>query len=247
MSKKFLFVLATKKEESEVETLPIFKSFKLMNLTESGIVDTKIFFNNDRGLSELYNSILDDTTYTNEYDYIIFLHDDIWINDVFIFDKIDKLSENGDIIGVCGGKAWSTKGMNKSMPIIWTRASQSKGMSGFMIHAPQASFYKPQRDCFYDNKTFFSSGYGDSPSQVLTIDGCFMCFTKNAIAKGVRFDNQFDFHFYDIDMCFSAYVKNIKITTAPILLSHESMGYSALQPEFMEAQEKFLKKWFSEE
>jgi len=244
---KFAFVMATTKGMSEydvrTETFPLFKCLSKMNLSKSGMssVDIHTFTENKRGLTEVYNEFIDN--HGNEYDYIAFVHDDLWINDVMFFDKIVSASRTFGIIGCCGGKGWEPLD-DRSRPMIWTHAARNCGASGFMVHAAPKEFNGQIAEYDFDGRSIFATNYGNSPSRVLTIDGSFMCFTKSAIGVGVRFDTRFRFHFYDMDMCFTAFVKNVSVGTAPLTLTHESLGYSVMQPEYMESQRKFLDKWF---
>lgn len=240
----FFFVVATKKSESDKDDLPIVKTLSKMNLRERVNVDIFVEFDNRNGLPCVYNKFISE--HKNEFDdksYVVFVHDDIWINDVLFFDKIESAAKSYDIIGACGGKAWDSYG-DGSTPIIWTHASRGRGMSGFMIHASDESKSQLKHDDTFDGRSIFATNYGYSPSRTLTIDGSIMCFTKKSIDEGVCFDEQFKFHFYDMDMCFLAYVKNVKVGTAPVLITHESLGYSVAQPEFLESQKKFMSKWF---
>lgn len=240
----FFFVIATRKGEQEQQSLPIVKTLSKMNLQNR--VNAKVFieFNNSSGLSTVYNSFLSE--HSNDIDansFVVFVHDDVWINDVCFFDKIVDAAKNFQVIGVCGGKAWNAYG-NGNTPIIWTHAARGAGMSGFMIHAADERQSQVKHEFSFDGRSIFATNYGYSPSRTLTIDGCLMCFTKGAIEAGLKFDEQFDFHFYDMDMCISAFLKELNVGTAPVLVTHESLGYSVSQPRFMELQKVFMKKWF---
>ena len=240
----FKFVIATRKKELEKDNLPFFRFLSLFNSNGKYSIENEIFYENSDGLPTVYNKIIESERKSEKKsDFVIFVHDDIWINDIFIFDKILSASKYFDVIGVCGGKGWETYG-DGNTPIIWTHASRGKGMSGFMAHAADDSQSQLKHDMTYDGRSIFSTSYGHSPSRTLTVDGCFICFSRSAIERGLSFDEMFKFHFYDMDVCFSAYVNGIKVGTAPILLTHESLGLSVAQPQFIESQKAFLKKWF---
>ena len=240
--KRFLFVITTTKREVDRVSLPFFLSVNRIVFPPKYSVDVSVFFENTVGLSERYNSILDDKD-NEKYDYICFIHDDLWINDVFILDKIDKCSSSFDLIGTCGGKGWVPQ-KETSKPMIWTTSSKDAGMSGFMIHSAKSEILGKDKKLGIDGRMMFATSYGMSPSRVLTIDGNFICFTKKAISAHLRFDTDFRFHFYDIDVSFRAYAKGLTTGTAPICVTHDSLGLSVSQPEFMESQKKFLSKWF---
>lgn len=240
----FFFVTATRKKESEKEQLPLLRCLKRMNLPKGFIARVFVEFDNSHGLPMVYNGFIENQHgLLRDDDIVVFLHDDLWVNDVFFFDKIISSAKHYDVIGACGGKAWDSYG-NGDTPIIWTHAARNKGMSGFMVHAADETQSKVKHEVTYEGRSIFATNYGYAPSRVLTIDGCLMCFTKKAIDEGLRFDESFKFHFYDMDMCFSAFVKGLKIGTAPVLVTHESLGYSVAQPQFIESQKIFMKKWF---
>ena len=222
---KFKFVIATGKPNGT--RLPIHDF--LDNVKHDGIdVELDIHYNNRSGLSATYNKAIDNCT---DFDFIAFVHDDIWINDVFFFSKV--INSQFDVIGAVGGLFWCVP---KDFPIyekplIWTTATCGRGASGFMNHDLKNGYFLP-------------SSYGVAPKETMTLDGSIIIFTRKAIQAGLRWDEQFNFHFYDMDICFSAHRLGLKVGTANILLTHESVGGSVVQPEFMASQRKFIEKWF---
>lgn len=228
MKTKFAFVAATAKPKGTM--LPIHQIIARMNTEDFGI-ETQIFaeYENKDGLTTVYNRFLDTH---KDFDFVVFLHDDLWINDVLFFDKvIDAHKNNGfDVIGVCGGKEWRLLDENK--PNIWTVATSGIGASGFMIHAPDLNLVRSKHH--YNGRVMFASNYGMSPQRTLTLDGSIIVFSKKAIEANLRFDEQFQFHFYDMDVCISAVKEhNLVVGTAPFIATHQSLGQSVSQPEFM--------------
>ena len=201
----------------------------------------EISFENKEGLSTVYNRALEDKV----ADFNVFVHDDVWLNDYLLMEKISDASAYFDVIGVAGGKGWSPEGYDTAKhPVNWLMATRNAGSSGFVTHALSTKLNTKPHTMNYRNATLAASAYGETPSRTLTLDGCFLCLTRKAVEAGLRFDEQFKFHFYDMDLCFSAYLKNLRCGTAPVLLTHESIGLSVRQPEFMEAQKAFMAKWF---
>ena len=234
----FYFVIATRRKREEAEGLPALKCLSMMDLRKTANVSVAVEFENSGGLSTTYNRFLYDYEHKlTEKSYVVFVHDDIWINDVLFFEKIESASKRFDVIGAVGGKAWNAYG-DGNIPMIWTHAAGRHGMSGFMMHK-----IREERQAA-EESSIFASGYGNAPARTLTLDGCILCFTKKAVDSGLRFDETFKFHFYDMDVCFSAFIKKLSVGTAPMLLTHESVGMSASSNEFMDSQKKFLSKWF---
>ena len=193
-------------------------------------VHVKVYveFENKNGLPNVYNKAIDNST---DFDFVVFVHDDIWLNDVFFFDKV--INSKFDIVGAVGGCYWGVPSGYPidAKPLIWTTATCGRGASGFMNHDLKNGYFLP-------------SSYGVAPKETTTLDGSIIIFTRKAIQAGLRWDEQFNFHFYDMDICFSARRLGLKVGTANILLTHESVGGSVVQPEFMESQIRFIEKWF---
>lgn len=236
-TEKILFVSACREETKEI---PFVYCLDKMNLSSVSVsIDIAITYGNTDGLSTVYNRYLNDEQ-IKEYDYVIFLHDDIWLNDVLLFDKISSVSKYYDIIGVCGGKTWKAN-RDTSTPISWTSATKDAGGSGYMLHCLKNEDTNEK----YEHMNYFSSNYGISPAKTMTLDGCFLCLTKKAIqCDQCRFDEQFKFHYYDIDFCTTAYINHLTLGTAPILITHESLGEGVYDKSYLEAQKLYLDKWF---
>jgi hypothetical protein len=58
----------------------------------------------------------------------------------------------------------------------------------------------------------------------------------------VRFDEQFDFHFYDLDFCLTAREAGLTIGTEAVWVIHEGLGEWDV-PEWHANEERFMKKW----
>jgi hypothetical protein len=181
---------------------------------------------NKDGLPKVYNRLLD--KYKGQYDAVVFIHDDITINDCRVYQKLKKAFDKGmDVVGVAGGRGWMPpKEIDK--PVGWNVASRECGTNGFIIHN--------------EGDSTFATSFGPSPARTLTVDGCFIALMNKGLE--LRFDEQFDFNHYDIDLCFQAYKKGLAVGVEPIILTHSSIGKGLLKPEFLESQGKFLDKWF---
>lgn len=239
---RFAFVVATPKEEGT--TLPIHQTLAWMNTAPFGVeVEVFVQAGNKEGLPKVYNRFIDVERKKPTHDFVVFLHDDLWLTDCLFFKKVMEVCRyNGyDIIGACGGGKWTLQDPTK--PNIWTKAAQGSFASGFMIHAAKPEFTHATQT--YDGRSLFASNYGYSPAKTLTLDGSILCVSKKAIEKGARFDEQFDWHFYDMDFCVNA-VKTLGLVvgTAPFIATHESLGESVTSRGFYDAQARFVKKWF---
>lgn len=195
-------------------------------------VDAIVFYDNSEPLTKCYNRAIDEIRRVEIEipTFAVFLHDDIGLADCDLFHKI--IESEWDVIGAVGGKGWFIpSGFDaRNCPLIWTVASNGRGMSGFMLH-------------HHDGK-YMPSSYGETPARTITLDGCFIVLTGKAMQKGLRYDCDFAWHFYDMSLTLSAHRMGLKVGTAPLLLQHESIGESVRQPSFLDSQKKFLKKYF---
>ena len=80
----------------------------------------------------------------------------------------------------------------------------------------------------------------------MTIDGCFIAIMKSALDKGLRFNEKFNFDFYDIALCMDSYKLGLKVGVEPILITHKSVGQGFLKPSFLEAQKLFISEYFAQ-
>lgn len=219
---KFSIVIATQKPS--LQYLPIDQCLDNMKLRPEYQVKTTIYWSNKRGLSEVYNEHLEKNT---DADFVLLLHDDLWLNDVLTFDKLAQ--SRFDLIGICGGNTFdpnTPRAVQTGICGWWT--TTTKG-SGFIVQRPKTDHY-------------FASTFGVCPAPTATLDGCFLCLTRNAIQKGLRFDPQFKWHFYDLDLCMQARKLGLSVGVAPILTTHQSLG-NPHDPEFARSQKVFFNKW----
>ena len=195
---------------------------------------------NKVGLPKAYNDALsgvhDDL---DGYDAVLFCHDDVVLTDIQMGRKIEAAKDRGlDIIGVAGGKGWRPPfGMNPlEVPMGWWSAAGSQfGLNGYIIHAPEGH---PQ----------FATAYGPTPARTLTLDGCFVCFMNDglkALSDGrLKWNENYDFDFYDMALAMDAYRLGLKVGVEPIVVTHGSMGLGATKPRFIEAQRRFVREYF---
>lgn len=184
----------------------------------------KVFiYDNKDGLSKVYNKFL-----TKEYkDYkIIFVHDDVIIEDLFLEEKLDKLFAEFDIVGLAGSKSCD---ITAKYP-AWHLMAPRTDFVGEVAHSKDDEVW--------------SSIFGPAKSRALVIDGLFIAVNvAKALEKGLKFDEQFNFHHYDIDFCLTANKKKIKIGVGPIRVVHFGLGDSMQTQEWVDSGELFKKKW----
>jgi len=181
---------------------------------------------NRAGLPDVYNARISPQ---NHSQVLVFVHDDVWIDDYFLADRLLAGLEVFDVIGVAGNRrrvpqqrAWHYVSPTGG----WDRES----LSGAIAHG----------------KTPFGrvSSYGPVPAECELLDGVFIAARlRTLLDRSVRFDPLFDFHFYDLDFCRTARQAGLRIGTWPICLTHQSNGMAFESPAWMNAYAKYLKKW----
>lgn len=179
-----------------------------------------LVFKNKTGLSTLYNQKI--KQYPEEK--LIFMHDDVEVHDKFFFEKLDVAFTMYDIVGLAGAKQAEVKS-----PAMWHLMCPRNALSGFVSH-------------YVGPNTWNSSYFGTSPSRVLLLDGLFLAVdAKKLIDNDVYFDEDFDFHFYDLAFCFRANEKKLLMGTYPIFVVHHGLG----EPDknWAELETKFIKRY----
>lgn len=180
---------------------------------------------NKLGLSTVYNNILDNLT--DFYGCVIFVHDDVAINHFRFSQAINILFDQGNsVVGLAG-----TSSAKIQAPALWHLMGSRDTLSGAVAHQ-------------FGNQIGMTS-FGPMPQRCLMLDGLFLAVKiSDAKKTGLRFDEQFKFHHYDLDFCLTANKLELKMSTAPIWVTHLSPGLSSLEDlSFQESQRLFLSKW----
>jgi predicted O-linked N-acetylglucosamine transferase (SPINDLY family)/predicted SAM-dependent methyltransferase len=196
------------------------------HLKQDARLSAKIAFENSRGLSEVFNDCIDQA---GEDAILIFIHDDVWIDEANFTDAVVAGFEHFDVIGVAGNRrrlpnqpAWAFI----DNQFTWDDKSN---LSGHIAHG----------------KSAFGKGeeFGTVPAECELLDGVFLAARKSSLTRNnVRFDAQFDFHFYDMDFCRSARQAGLRLGTWLLKLTHQSAGAFGSQ-HWREKYQRYLNKW----
>jgi GT2 family glycosyltransferase len=179
--------------------------------------------NNTDGLCKVYNRY-----FKEEYkDYIVvFVHDDVEINTIDLKRKLNAAMEKYDVVGVAGSANHSLKSL-----VLWHN-SPREAWSGAVEHPISEN-----------SNTIQTNFFGPYPRDVITLDGLLLAVNMGkALEVELRFDEQFDFHFYDLDFSVAAFQKGLKVGTWNINTTHYSHG------DFRNAvwaanEQKYIEKW----
>jgi GT2 family glycosyltransferase len=182
-----------------------------------------IAYNNKIGLPDVYNHAI----LHCEQDYVVCVHDDVIVEDLFWLEKLEQGFREFEILGLAGASAMQIKS-----PALWHLMSPKENWCGFVNH-------------FTPDNHSFATNFGLSPKRCVVMDGLFLALNKNAIIdKGVLFDPQFHFHHYDIDFCIQANKAGLKMSTIPLHVTHQSGGLNSTSDKVWKNSENlFLTKY----
>ena len=216
---KLLIVTCTRaKTDKEFEQRPIFQSLKKQFESNSG-VSFHIFKDNQRGLSECYNEILNNPAHEDKT--ALFVHDDVVLEDLFLYEKL--VNSPYSITGLAGAKSFN----KRSDKLAWHLCAPREDFLGEVTHISPDS-------------NVWTTVFGPTKGRTLTIDGLFIsCKVKDLKEKGLTFDTDFNFHFYDIAFCLRANEKKVSCGVLPIRVIHHGLGDSMLTKQWDEANIKF--------
>jgi len=219
-------------QQSDYKQTLLYKSLKQLEKSCNISLIDKVHFitENKLGLSEAYNTFM----HANDtYEHILFVHDDMWIDDAGFITKLHEGHKMYDIIGLAGGISPTLKA-----PALWhlmCGGFQGGNLRGFAGHYHS------------DNKITSITNFGFSPARVAIIDGAFMSVNVKQTKKvNWKFNENYTYHHYDISSCLDANKLKLKIGVVPILTYHGSPGLRDLNDKvFNENQSKFLKEYAS--
>jgi len=190
-------------------------------------LEVKLFTENTLGLSIVYNRIIEESV--NDRAILIFIHDDVSIDDLHWVNKTVKALKVFDIVGVAGNKRRLPPQPNWYFTDAQLTPDVKENLSGIVYHQKQ-SLSQP-------------SLFGAFFQPVKLLDGLMLiCHSQTLVTNDIRFDEQFDFHFYDMDLCRQAEMKNLTMGTWNLFVTHDSGGNFG-DDKFRSNYEKYLQKW----
>ena len=224
-------VTATRLTKEQFGSLsPLSKSISLaMGISNAEI---RLYDENSAGLSEIYNHEIE--LCINNPAILVFAHDDVLLCDYFWAERIRDGLEKFDIVGVVGNirrvskqPSWAF-GREVDGQFTWDLPSN---LSGACAHGaslpPEGGLYT----------------FGPVWQECKLLDGLLMAVnSKVLINSNIRFDENFKFHFYDLDFCRQAEMKHLKMGTIPLSVAHESKG-NFFSLEWANSYQKYLDKW----
>lgn len=185
-----------------------------------------ITYENNLGLSEVFNARINTQ---DGKDILIFMHDDVWIDDCLLADKVIEGLEIFDVIGVAGNRRRVSAQPGWIFIDAQLTSDRQENLSGAIAHGAHPSG--------------LISIYGERSLECELLDGVFIAAKKSRlISNTIGFDPQFKFHFYDMDFCRSARSRGLHLGTWPINLTHQSMGNFGGK-SWQDSYRLYLEKW----
>ncbi len=218
-------ISATRKTEEEFWTTSA-TGLSLLRLKFDTAIRSHIAFSNQRGLPDIYNERIQTK---NDCDLLVFVHDDVWIEDLFFSQRVKQGLAAYDIIGVAGNRRRIP--LQPAWCFVDSKMSPDKreNLSGTIAHG---------HDPF--GIPIFS---GPVPAECELLDGVFLAARKSALLlSNTCFDPAFNFHFYDLDFCRTARKNQLRLGTWPISLTHQSPGLFN-SDAWREKYQRYLDKW----
>lgn len=188
-------------------------------------ITASIAFQNRAGLPTVYNHRLAQSQAT----VLLFVHDDVWIDDLFLADRLLDAVEQFEVVGVVGNTRCSDSHVSWAFADGELNWDTEDCLSGAIANGAEPFGHV--------------SRFGPSKTPCRLVDGVFIA-VRAAAAQGcnARFDEQFGFHFYDMDFCREAHERGLRIGTWPISITHQSAG-NFRSDAWREACARYRRKW----
>ncbi len=172
-------------------------------------LEVHVAADNVAGLPSVYNREICEA---NRSKILLFVHDDVWLDDCFVYERLIEALGKFDLVGLAGNTrrvplqpSWNFIAEN---PFTW---DDRKNLSGVVGHGAS-----PGGEL---------SRYGPPGRSCRLLDGVFLAARCGVLLDaGLRFDERFTFDLYDADFCRSAEMAKLRIGTWPIAVTHDSAG-----------------------
>jgi hypothetical protein len=198
----------------------------LRRLRFDGGIIPRIAFQNRCGLPDIFNAGISAAADNST---LVFVHDDVWIDDYFLSQHLFEGLQKYDVIGVAGNRRRVKNQPSWAFVDTQRTWDDSSNLTGSVSHGKMP----------FGNVAF----YGEVPADCELLDGVFIATKKTTlVSKRVSFDSRFDFHFYDLDFCRTARKARLRLGTWSICLTHQSGGALGT-PQWTKSYLAYLEKW----
>jgi hypothetical protein len=220
MKLNYKIIVATPHKKEEFRE----KAGIALTLDKLGIYESSsIVYENKQGLPKVYNTFI---TEENRGKKLIFIHDDVVIEDLFFQEKLQIAFEKYDIVGLAGSKQCN---LNADMA-AWHLMSPRDMLVGEAGHSKDGNYW--------------TTNFGPTPSRALLLDGLFIAVNVDRLLDtNTKFDEDFEFHHYDMSFCLIANKNKLKIGVYPIKVTHFGLGDSMISNDWSKSSVKFKQKY----
>jgi hypothetical protein len=183
---------------------------------------------NKNSLGKVYNEVIDISKENPAI--LVFVHDDILITDLFWNKTLRNELEKFDIVGLAGTTRRHTNQASWCMidPEL-IQCEDEEYLSGIVAHGKK---FPPKN----------IGVFGDVGKKCKLMDGLFLAtYSKTLIENNLKFDERFNFHFYDLDFCRQAELLNLSMGTIAISVVHGSEN--TYDDNWKLMYNEYLKKW----
>jgi GT2 family glycosyltransferase len=227
------FVCATRhSRESFFASAPLGRSLLLYRqFPRRQVIELRLFPNNSLGLSTVYNTAIEEAATAATPVLLVFIHDDVYLSDYYWAYHLFNALERFSIVGLAGNRRRVPR--QASWMFLDDRFIRDsyENLSGVLGHG----------DGFPDLKQL--SVYGAPGQEVKLLDGVLLAARSNTlVASELRFDPRFKFHFYDLDFCRQAELRQVTMGTWAISAIHASAGRLGSEA-WREAYQRYLEKY----
>jgi hypothetical protein len=201
---------------------------KSLSLYRYDFLELRLFPENKRGLPEVYNLAIEEAR--DEPAILVFIHDDVHLLDYFWVERVLRSLENFQLIGLAGNKRRVPRQPGWAFideKLTWDLPENLSGVVGHGKTFPPSHL----------------SVFGKPGQEVKLLDGLMLAArSQTFIDNDLRFDETFDFHFYDLDICRQAELKTVTMGTCALPVIHESGG-SFGSESWRRGYQRYLDKW----
>lgn len=190
--------------------------------------ELRLFPENRAGLPAVYNHAIAEAASSPAI--LVFLHDDLLIGDFFWARRIVEGLEHFDVIGLAGNTRrvpFQPTWAHVNLDFAWDDRAHLSGVVAHGDAFPPAAVVP----------------YGDTGRACKLLDGLLLAArSATLVGRGLRFDERFDFHFYDLDFCRQAEMAGVSMGTIPLGVVHQSGGNFA-SAAWRAGYDTYIGKW----
>lgn len=227
--KPIRIICATREAEQDFSTKTALGR-SLLALEAANPVEVRLHAENKQGLSTLYNRAIEEARQSPAI--LVFVHDDVHLCDFLWSQRLREGLAAFDVIGLAGNTrrqegqpAWAFVDDR----FTWDERIYLSGLVGHGKGFPCAVTH-----------------FGPVPQACKLLDGLFIAAdSERLISAGVSFDEQFTFHFYDMDFCRAAELGGLSMGTWDLSVVHESGGAFGT-PSWREGLQRYRLKYGEE-